>query len=52
MKKQQEQQKEIYELDDFEKYCHLWNIIPGGSGKGIALLRKIVDLFPFIKRVK
>ena len=39
MKKQQDK----HEIDQFEDYCHLWNIVPGGSGKGIALLRKIVD---------
>lgn len=41
MKKQEEQN--IYELADFENHCHLWNIIPGGSGNSIALLREIVD---------
>lgn len=44
MKKQEEEQKQdIYELEDFEKYAHLWNIVPGGSGKGVVLLRNIVD---------
>jgi len=43
MEKQKEH-KVIYELDDFEHYCHLWNIVPGGSkGLGIVQLRKIVD---------
>ncbi len=31
-----------YELEDFENYCHLWNL-NGLSGEGITLLRKIVD---------
>ena len=31
MKKKEQDQKEIYEIDDFEKHCHLWNIIPGGN---------------------
>jgi len=44
MKKQEEeQQEEIYEIDDFEENCHLWNIVPGGQGKGIVLLRTIID---------
>lgn len=43
MKKQEEEQKVIYELEDFESQCHLWSIVPGGSGKGIVKLRKIVD---------
>jgi len=42
MKKDEEQQQ-IYELDDFEHHCHLWNIVPGGSGKGVIMLRKSVD---------
>lgn len=37
------QNKKLYEIDDFEKQCHLWSIVPGGTGKGILLLRKIVD---------
>ena len=41
MKKQEQQEK--HEVDEFEDYCHLWNLIPGGSGKGIVLLRKTVD---------
>lgn len=41
--KKQEEQKVVYELDDFQHHCHLWNILSGGSGKGIVLLRKIVD---------
>ena len=36
-------QKEQHQLDEFEDNCHLWNIVPGGSGNGIVLLRKIVD---------
>lgn len=36
-------QKEKHQLDEFEDHCHLWNIVPGGNGKGIVLLRKIVD---------
>jgi hypothetical protein len=44
MEKQKQQEKQIYDLDDFEHYCHLWNIVPGGSqGLGIVQLRKIVD---------
>lgn len=42
-KKQEKEQQVIYELNDFENHCHLWNIIVGGSGKGLVLLRKIVD---------
>jgi len=42
MKKQSEQ-KETHEIWEFERYCHLWNIVPGGIGKGIVQLRKIVD---------
>jgi hypothetical protein len=41
--KKQEEQKVIYDLDDFENQCHLWSIVPGGSGKGIVKLRKIID---------
>jgi len=41
--KKQEEQKIIYELDDFVNQCHLWSIVPGGSGKGIVKLRKIID---------
>ena len=37
------QEQNIYEIDDFEFHCNLWNIVPGGSGKDIVLLRKIVD---------
>ena len=37
------QNKQLYEIDDFAKQCHLWSIVPGGTGKGILLLRKIVD---------
>jgi len=36
-------QKEQHQLDEFENHCHLWNIIPGGQGKGVVLLRRIVD---------
>ena len=43
LNKQEEKQKEIYEINDFIKYCHLWNIFSGGSGKGVVLLRKIID---------
>ncbi len=42
MKKQKEQQQ-IYEIEDFQNLCHLWSIVPGGNGKGILLLRKLVD---------
>ena len=41
MKKQQKQ--ETHEIDEFENYCHLWNIVPSGKGVGIVLLRKIID---------
>jgi len=41
--KKQEEQKIKYELKDFESQCHLWNLVPGGSGKGVVKLRKIVD---------
>ena len=41
--KKQENQQETHQLDEFENYCHLWNIVPGGKGTGIVLLRKIVD---------
>jgi hypothetical protein len=41
--KKQEEQKQLYGLDEFENHCHLWNIVPGGSGKAIVMLRKIVD---------
>ena len=43
MKKQYEEQKVIYDMDDFENQCHLWNILSGGSGRGIVKLRKIID---------
>lgn len=46
MKKQEKEQQEKYEIDDFEKHCHLWNIVPGGndnSGNAIVMLRKIID---------
>jgi len=36
-------QQQLYEIEDFPNFCHLWNIVPGGSGKGIVFLRKIVD---------
>ena len=42
MKKQIKQQQK-YEIDEFEEHAHLWNIVPGGNGTGIVLLRKIVD---------
>lgn len=45
MKKQQNQEK--YDIDDFEKHCNLWNIVPGGSGKAILMLRKIVDCIQY-----
>jgi hypothetical protein len=38
-----EKQVEMHEIYEFDKYCHLWNIFGGGSGKGLDLLRKIVD---------
>ena len=43
MKKQEQNEQVKYEINDFENHCHLWNIVPGGSGKAIVLLRKIVD---------
>ena len=43
MKKGKTQNNTIYEIDDFQHHCHLWNIVPSGQGKGIVLLRKIVD---------
>lgn len=44
MKKHQTKQSEPHELEQFEDYINLWSIIPGGSnGKGVVLLRKIVD---------
>jgi hypothetical protein len=43
MKKQEEEQKVTYDLDEFDSHCHLWNIVPGGTGKAIVKLRKIVD---------
>jgi hypothetical protein len=36
-------QKEQHQLDEYENHCHLWNIVPGGKGAGIVLLRKVVD---------
>ncbi len=41
MKKQK--QKQTHELYQFSDHCHLFNIFSGGSGKGLELLRKIVD---------
>ena len=38
-----EKTKEKHKIDEFEQHIHLWNLVPGGSGKGIVLLRKIVD---------
>lgn len=38
-------QSESHELEQFENYVNLWNIVPGGSGKGLVLLRKVVDAF-------
>jgi DNA replication protein DnaC len=44
MKKQQEEQKQVYGLDDFKDHCHLWNVFTGGnSDKAILKLRKIID---------
>ncbi len=37
------QKQQLYEIDDFQNLCHLWSIVPGGNGKGILLLRKLVD---------
>lgn len=33
--------KDVYELEDYENHCHLWNIFAGGNS--LVLLRKIVD---------
>ena len=41
--KKQEDEKIVYEVDDFESHCHLWNIVPGGKGTDIVRLRKLVD---------
>ena len=38
MKKQEQK-----EITDFKYHCHLWNLVPGGDGKGIVLLRRVVD---------
>ena len=35
--------KEKHDIDEFEEYAHLWNVVPGGKGEGIVLLRKVVD---------
>jgi hypothetical protein len=35
--------KEKHDIDEFEEYAHLWNIVPGGKGEGVVLLRKIID---------
>ena len=35
--------KEKHDIDEFEEYAHLWNLVPGGKGEGIVLLRKVVD---------
>lgn len=43
MKKQEEERKVIYELEDFENQCQMWSIVPGGTGRGIVKLRKIID---------
>lgn len=42
MKKEQKQ-VEHHDIDDFENHCHLWNIVPGGQGRGIEFLRAIAD---------
>lgn len=39
MKKQEQK----YEIEDFSHQVHLWNLVPGGQGKDIVLLRRIVD---------
>lgn len=35
--------QEQHQISEYEDNCHLWNLVPGGSGKGIVMLRKIVD---------
>ena len=42
MKKQKEQQQ-VYEIDDFQNHCNLWNIVSGGDSSGILMLRTLVD---------
>jgi hypothetical protein len=32
-----------HKLHEFCSHVNLWNVVPGGSGKGIVLLRKAVD---------
>jgi hypothetical protein len=39
--------QEKHNLHEFNRYTNLWNIIPGGSGKGIVLLRKILDAIQY-----
>ena len=39
----QEMKQEQHQISEYEDHCHLWNLVPGGSGKGIVMLRKIVD---------
>jgi hypothetical protein len=39
----QEIKQEQHQISEYENNCHLWNLVPGGSGKGIVMLRKIVD---------
>lgn len=41
--KKTEQTKTNRDIDDFEQDIHLWNMISGGSAKGLMLLRKVVD---------
>jgi hypothetical protein len=44
MPKQQEQQTEKkHQLSDFIEHINLFNIVPGGDGKAITLLKTIVD---------
>jgi len=43
MKKQQIKKIEHHELEQFEDCVNIFTLISGGSGKGVALLRKIVD---------
>lgn len=41
--KKQIKQPEPHQLEQFEDYINLFTLIPGGSGNGVVMLRKIVD---------
>ena len=41
--KKQVKQSEPHQLEQFEDYINLFALIPGGSGNGVVLLRKMVD---------